>query len=42
MVEDVVPGLADAGAAFLIYTDITRDGMQSGVNLPMLEKLDRK
>lgn len=39
MVEDVVPGLAEAGAAFLIYTDITRDGMQSGVNLPMLEKL---
>ena len=42
MVEDVVPGLADAGAAFLIYTDITRDGMQSGVNLPMLEKLARE
>lgn len=42
MVEDVVPGLANAGAAFLIYTDITRDGMQSGVNLPMLEKLARE
>ena len=42
MVEDVVPGLVDAGAAFLIYTDITRDGMQSGVNLPMLEKLARE
>lgn len=42
MVDDVVPGLANAGAAFLIYTDITRDGMQSGVNLPMLEKLARE
>ena len=28
-----------AGAAFIIYTDINRDGMQSGVNLPALTAL---
>lgn len=38
-VDEALPGLVDAGAAFLIYTDITRDGMQSGVNLPMLTHL---
>ena len=38
-VDDVLPRLAGDGAAFLIYTDIARDGMQSGVNLPMLARL---
>lgn len=38
-VEEALPRLADAGAAFVIYTDITRDGMQSGVNLPVLTRL---
>jgi len=38
-VGDVVPGLEAAGAAFFIYTDISRDGMQSGVNIPALEAL---
>lgn len=38
-VADVVPGLEAAGAAFFIYTDISRDGMQSGVNVPALEAL---
>lgn len=37
MIDDVVPQLACA--AFLIYTDIARDGMQTGVNLPMLRHL---
>lgn len=37
MIDDVAPHLACA--AFLIYTDIARDGMQSGVNLPMLQHL---
>ncbi|NLW82262.1 MAG: 1-(5-phosphoribosyl)-5-[(5-phosphoribosylamino)methylideneamino]imidazole-4-carboxamide isomerase [Desulfovibrionales bacterium] len=38
-VADVVPELEEAGAAFFIYTDISRDGMQSGVNIPALEAL---
>ena len=29
-VDDVLPGLLDAGASFIVYTDIERDGMQSG------------
>ena len=40
-VADVMPRLLDDGAAFLIYTDIRRDGMQSGLNLPALEELAR-
>lgn len=32
-VFDVLPGLEDLGAAFVVYTDISRDGMQSGVNI---------
>lgn len=38
-VSDVVPELEAAGASFFIYTDISRDGMQSGVNVPALESL---
>ncbi len=38
-VADVVPQLEKAGAAFFIYTDINRDGMQSGVNMSALEAL---
>lgn len=38
-VDDVLPRLLEAGAAFIIYTDIERDGMQSGVNLPALTHL---
>lgn len=38
-VTDVVPTLEDAGAAFIIYTDIERDGMQSGINLKALTDL---
>jgi len=38
-VADVVPELEAAGASFFIYTDISRDGMQSGVNIPALEAL---
>jgi phosphoribosylformimino-5-aminoimidazole carboxamide ribotide isomerase len=34
--------LLDAGSAFLIYTDIERDGMQAGVNLSALEHVARK
>lgn len=40
-VDDVMPRLIDDGTAFIIYTDIARDGMQSGVNLPMLSRLAR-
>ena len=39
---EVVPTLADNGAAFIIHTDIDRDGTQVGVNLPFLTKLCRK
>ena len=38
-VADVLPRIEAAGAAFLIYTDISRDGMQSGVNLSALTAL---
>lgn len=38
-VDDVLPRLLGDGAAFIIYTDIERDGMQSGVNLPALTHL---
>lgn len=38
-VDDVLPRLQDDGAAFIIYTDIERDGMQSGVNLTALTHL---
>lgn len=36
---DVAPKMEAAGAAFIIYTDIARDGMQTGVNLSALERL---
>lgn len=35
----IVPALEKAGAAFLIYTDINRDGMQCGINFPALQEL---
>lgn len=38
-VDGVLPRLLRAGTAFIIYTDIDRDGMQTGVNLPALEHL---
>ncbi|MDD4733091.1 MAG: 1-(5-phosphoribosyl)-5-[(5-phosphoribosylamino)methylideneamino]imidazole-4-carboxamide isomerase [Desulfovibrio sp.] len=39
---DVLPQMEEAGAAFIIYTDIARDGMQTGVNLEALEALCEK
>lgn len=38
-VEDVIPVIDSMGCAFFVYTDISRDGMQSGVNLDALEKV---
>lgn len=38
-VADVLPRLEDAGAAFIIYTDIERDGTQTGLNIEALGKL---
>jgi phosphoribosylformimino-5-aminoimidazole carboxamide ribotide isomerase len=38
-VEDVLPRLKEQGAAFIVYTDISRDGMQTGVNTAALERL---
>ncbi len=38
-VEDVLPRLKEQGAAFVVYTDISRDGMQSGVNKDALDRL---
>lgn len=40
-VMEVLPRLEADGAAFLIYTDISRDGMHSGVNYPAMEALVR-
>ncbi len=39
MVKDVVPLLENSGSSFFVYTDISRDGMQSGVNIKALEKM---
>jgi phosphoribosylformimino-5-aminoimidazole carboxamide ribotide isomerase len=41
-IDDVLPRLHKQGTAFIIHTDIERDGMQSGVNLPMLADLAKK
>jgi len=38
-VMDVLPRIEAAGASFIIYTDIARDGMQSGVNIAALTAL---
>jgi phosphoribosylformimino-5-aminoimidazole carboxamide ribotide isomerase len=38
-IDEVLPRLVDDGTAFIIYTDIARDGTQCGVNLPMLTHL---
>ncbi|MFP4213497.1 MAG: 1-(5-phosphoribosyl)-5-[(5-phosphoribosylamino)methylideneamino]imidazole-4-carboxamide isomerase [Desulfohalobiaceae bacterium] len=38
-VFDLLPELEGLGVAFLVYTDISRDGMQSGVNLETLEQV---
>lgn len=38
-IADVLPRLEASGAAFIIYTDIERDGMHSGINLQAFEKL---
>lgn len=39
--EGLIPDLTARGASFVIYTDISRDGMQSGANLAVLEHLAR-
>ena len=39
--EGVLPGLIDAGASFVIYTDISRDGTGVGVNAAAMERLGR-
>lgn len=36
---DILPRIEAAGAAFIIYTDISRDGMQTGVNVRALADL---
>lgn len=38
-VEQTLPRLAAQGAAFIVYTDIERDGMQSGLNLMGLRRI---
>ncbi|MDR1125004.1 MAG: 1-(5-phosphoribosyl)-5-[(5-phosphoribosylamino)methylideneamino]imidazole-4-carboxamide isomerase [Deltaproteobacteria bacterium] len=40
-VREVLPRLLAQGTAFIIYTDIERDGMQSGVNLEAVTWLAR-
>lgn len=40
-VDEALPRLVGDGAAFVIYTDIERDGMQSGVNISALTHLAR-
>jgi phosphoribosylformimino-5-aminoimidazole carboxamide ribotide isomerase len=38
-IEQVVPELEEMGAAFVVYTDISRDGMQEGVNVDGVARL---
>lgn len=38
-IEQIMPRLYAQGTSFVIHTDITRDGMQSGVNASLLEEL---
>lgn len=38
-VAELLPWLAEAGAAFIIYTDIERDGMKTGLNFQALADL---
>ena len=40
-VDGALPRLLKDGAAFIIYTDIERDGMQCGVNVAALEHISR-
>ena len=40
-VDGALPRLLADGAAFIIYTDIERDGMQCGVNVAALEHISR-
>lgn len=37
--EQIMPRLYAQGTSFVIHTDISRDGMQSGVNVSLLEEL---
>jgi phosphoribosylformimino-5-aminoimidazole carboxamide ribotide isomerase len=39
MVPDILPELKELGAAFVVYTDIGRDGMQSGVNIRAVQEV---
>lgn len=41
-IDDVLPRLERTGTAFLVYTDIDRDGMQTGVNTAALKSLAEK
>ena len=41
-IDEVLPRLHKQGTAFIIHTDIDRDGMQTGVNLPVLADLAKK
>jgi phosphoribosylformimino-5-aminoimidazole carboxamide ribotide isomerase len=38
-VFEILPELQENGAAFLVYTDISRDGMETGVNIEAMLKL---
>ncbi len=38
-VEDVIKDLEKAGVSFVVYTDILRDGMKTGVNLKAIEEV---
>lgn len=39
MLEDAVPLLENMGSSFFVYTDIARDGMESGINIRSLERM---
>lgn len=41
-IDEVLPRLFAQGTSFVIHTDIDRDGMRSGANIPLLEELVEK
>jgi phosphoribosylformimino-5-aminoimidazole carboxamide ribotide isomerase len=40
-IDEVLPELEDLGAAFVVYTDISRDGMQTGVDIDSIRRILR-
>lgn len=38
-INDILPRIQEDGASFIIFTDISRDGMQTGINIKTLKEI---